>query len=160
MEHPVRSIGRIRTPFAKPAGMPIQPRYADGSPGRIEVAPEFQEGLRDLDGFSRLWAIYLFHRSEGFRLTVTPYLDDRPRGLFATRAPKRPNPLGLSCYRVVSIEAGTIHVLDVDVLDKTPLLDLKPYVPDFDAWPKARAGWVDEVRGRKRHGRADSRFHE
>lgn len=160
MEHLVRPIGFIRSPFTEPSGMPIQPRYAEGARGRLELEPGLEDGLRDLDGFSRLWALYLFHRSEGYRLSVTPYLDQHPRGLFSTRAPRRPNPIGLSCYRIASVDAAVIEVLDVDVLDGTPLLDVKPYVPAFDAWPDSRAGWADQAGPGNAAGRADTRFHE
>jgi tRNA-Thr(GGU) m(6)t(6)A37 methyltransferase TsaA len=158
MELMMRPIGRIRSPFTEPQGMPIQPRYAEGARGRIEIDPEYHEGLADLDGFERLWVVYVFHRSEGHALTVTPYLDRRPRGLFATRAPRRPNPVGLSCYRILSIEAGRIEVADVDAIDETPVLDLKPYVPAFDAWPASRAGWADAANAPDAAGRADDRF--
>jgi tRNA-Thr(GGU) m(6)t(6)A37 methyltransferase TsaA len=158
MELVMRPIGSIRTPFTRTAGMPIQPRYAEGARGRIEIDPEYREGLSDLDGFSRLWALYAFHASSGFALTVTPYLDRQPRGLFSTRAPRRPNPIGLSCFRVIAVDAEGIEVADVDVLDGTPLLDLKPYVPAFDAWPQARAGWADAAGASGAPGRADDRF--
>ena len=158
MDQLVRPIGRIRTPFTRTPGMPIQPRYAGGARGRIELEPSYRAGLADLDGFSRLWAIYLFHASSGFSLTVTPYLDREPRGVFATRAPRRPNPIGLSCYRILTVDEAGIDVCDVDVLDETPLLDLKPYVPAFDAWPDARAGWADEAGASEHPGRADDRF--
>ena len=152
-------IGVVRSPFTTPEDMPIQPSGARGVSGSIELKEEFVEGLKDLDGFSHLYLLYHFHQSQGFSLTVTPFLDKTPRGLFATRAPKRPNPIGLSVVRLDRIEGRVIHILDVDVLDGTPLLDLKPYVPRFDA-PKedVRSGWVDNSAMNPEDIRADDRF--
>ncbi len=152
-------IGVVRSPFTTREDMPIQPSGARGVSGSIELKEEFVEGLKDLDGFSHLYLLYHFHQSQGFSLTVTPFLDKTPRGLFATRAPKRPNPIGLSVVRMDRIEGSVIHILDVDVLDGTPLLDLKPYVPKFDA-PKVdvRSGWVDNSAMKPEDIRADDRF--
>jgi tRNA-Thr(GGU) m(6)t(6)A37 methyltransferase TsaA len=152
-------IGVVRSPFTTREAMPIQPSGARGVSGSIELKEKFVEGLKDLEGFSHLYLLYHFHQSRGFSLTVTPFLDKTPRGLFATRAPKRPNPIGLSVVRLDRIEGSVIHILDVDVLDGTPLLDLKPYVPKFDA-PKedVRAGWVDSSAMKPEDIRADGRF--
>ncbi|MCF8080479.1 MAG: tRNA (N6-threonylcarbamoyladenosine(37)-N6)-methyltransferase TrmO [Desulfobacterales bacterium] len=153
-------IGVIRSPFTIREDMPIQPSGARGVSGRIELKEEFAEGLNDIDGFSHLYLLYHFHQSSGYCLKVTPFLDKTPRGLFATRAPKRPNPIGLSVVRLEKIEGSTIHILDVDVLDGTPLLDLKPYVPAFDvpADKDVRTGWVDNSAMRPEDIRADGRF--
>jgi tRNA-Thr(GGU) m(6)t(6)A37 methyltransferase TsaA len=110
----------------------------------VVISPEYQEGLQDLDGFSHLFLIYHFHLSRPYTLKVKPFLDATTRGVFATRAPARPNPIGLSVVRLERIEANTLFIVDVDVVDGTPLLDIKPYVPAFDAQPGARSGWLSE----------------
>lgn len=151
-------IGLIHTPFTKLEGMPIQPSGAEGVKGQIEVYPQFQSGLKDLEGFSHIVLLYHLHRSEGYNLHVIPFMDDKPRGLFATRAPKRPSPIGLSVVQLDRIEDGKIHVVNVDMLDGTPLLDIKPYVPEFDSPPTVRLGWLEEAsKGVSRH-RSDERF--
>ena len=140
MTEPVayRPIGIIRTPFLAAEGMPIQATAAVGVPGRIELDAEFLEGLADLDGFSHLILVYHLHRVSAARLTVTPFLDDRPHGIFATRSPARPNPIGLSTVRLVAITGSTIEVEDVDMVDGTPLLDIKPYFASTDCFPGAK----------------------
>ncbi len=152
-----RSIGVIRTPFANVEGMPIQPSRARDVEGIIEVFPEFQEGLSDLEGFSHLILLYHFHRVRGYSLRVIPFLDKEPRGIFATRAPKRPNPIGLSVVRLRGMEGNRLWVLDVDILDGTPLLDIKPYVPEFDSRSRVRIGWLEEAK-RERKILSDDRF--
>ena len=159
-----RPIGVIRTPYAEPAGTPIQGALAAEVPGTVEVDPALADGLADLDGFSHVILLYAFHRSEGFALTVTPYLDDEQRGLFATRAPRRPNPIGLTVVRLRSVEGTTLHVAGVDMLDGTPLLDIKPYTPTFDAPPDPMNGWMAthldaRARGATVRDVADERFH-
>jgi len=151
-------IGTIHSPFVEIAGMPIQPSGAAGVRGRIEVLPQYVAGLRDLDGFSHIIMLYHFHRVREARLQVTPFLDSEPRGLFATRAPKRPNPIGLSVVKLMSIQGNVLHVENVDVLDGTPLLDLKPYVPEFDVHPADRTGWLQHIQGEARNRRSDERF--
>lgn len=150
-------IGFIETPFREPAGTPIQPSRAQGARGRVHVAPEFQAGLTDLGGFERIWLVYWFHRAAAANLLVTPFLDTRKRGVFSTRAPARPSPIGISAVRLLEVrEGGILEISDVDILDGTPLLDIKPYVPEFDSYARSRAGWFDES-GSKR-GVADERF--
>jgi tRNA-Thr(GGU) m(6)t(6)A37 methyltransferase TsaA len=151
-------IGLIRSPYTQVEEMPIQPTGARGIRGRIELADQYAEGLRDLDGFSHLILLYHFHRSEGYRLTVTPFLDTTPRGLFATRAPKRPNSIGLSVVRLEKIEGAVLSVVDVDILDGTPLLDIKPYVSAFDTPQDVRSGWIGESGKTAVSIRADDRF--
>ncbi len=151
-------IGIIHSPFTEPAGMPIQPAGARGVAGQIHLDPAYAGGLADLDGFSHLILLYHFHRVEGFSLTVTPFLDDQSHGLFATRAPRRPNPIGLSVVRLVRVEGTVLHIEDVDVVDGTPLLDVKPYVPAFDAPPAERCGWLEQNAARTGQARADERF--
>jgi tRNA-Thr(GGU) m(6)t(6)A37 methyltransferase TsaA len=152
------SIGIIRSPYQDPAGMPIQPAGAGGIPGRVEVFEEYRAGLADLDGFSRIILIYPFHRSAGYSLVVTPFLDSRPRGLFSTRAPRRPNAIGLSTVRLVGVKDRELSIEDVDILDGTPLFDIKPYVPAFDSYPDERSGWLSGCDERLVSARSDGRF--
>ncbi len=136
-------IGLIHSPFTNRHQTPIQPnRSPEG--GQVVLLPEYEAGLQDLDGFSHIILLYHFHRADpGFELSVTPFLDDAPKGLFATRYPRRPNSIGLSVVRLVRREGRVLHVDGIDVLDGTPLLDVKPYVPAFDAFPDATLGWLD-----------------
>jgi tRNA-Thr(GGU) m(6)t(6)A37 methyltransferase TsaA len=138
--------------------MPIQPTGASGVRGRVEVFPEYADGLQDLDGFSHVILLYQFHRSRGFELRVVPFMDTKVRGVFATRAPKRPNPIGLSVVRLEKIKGRVLHVEGVDALDGTPLLDVKPYVPEFDSRQDVRTGWISEVNGTARGRHSDERF--
>ena len=151
-------IGTIHTPWTGTAGMPIQPSGAGGVPGTVEIFPAFAEGLRDIEGFSRIILIYSFHRSLSYDLITKPFLDTVPRGVFATRSPKRPNAIGLSCVRLVGKDKNILNIEDVDMLDGTPLLDIKPYVPAFDAYPDAACGWLENVAGNARSVRSDERF--
>jgi tRNA-Thr(GGU) m(6)t(6)A37 methyltransferase TsaA len=151
-------IGTIHSPFHDIAGMPIQPNGARDVPGTVEILAQYREGLRDLDGFGRIILIYAFHRCADHQLTVKPFLDPTPRGIFATRSPKRPNAIGLSVVRLMEVNGGTLTIADVDVLDGTPLLDLKPYVPAFDAYPGSRCGWLEAVAGNAETVRSDDRF--
>jgi tRNA-Thr(GGU) m(6)t(6)A37 methyltransferase TsaA len=153
-----KPIGIIHTPFATPEGMPIQPAGAAGVHGTVEVFEEYQAGLKDLDGFSHIILLYHFHRSQGFSLRLVPFMDTQSRGVFATRAPKRPNPIGLSIVALDSIEDGVLRVQNVDILDGTPLLDIKPYVPEFDSHTDIRTGWLEEVRKTVATRRSDDRF--
>ena len=138
-------IGVIRSEHVETDKTPIQPVYAKECKGRAEILPEFVEGLRDLEGFSHLYLIYHFHRAPPAKLKVKPFLQDIERGLFATRAPCRPNPIGLSVVRLVKIEGTTLHLEDVDILDGTPLLDIKPYTTKFDCIVTTRNGWQDTI---------------
>jgi tRNA-Thr(GGU) m(6)t(6)A37 methyltransferase TsaA len=140
MSFNLHPIGLIRSPFTDPAQVPIQAALSQAR-GQIELYPEYAAALADLDGFSHLHLLYVFHRSAGFELRVTPFLDTQPRGLFATRYPKRPNPLGLSVVRLLAVRGCLLDVEGLDVLDHTPLLDIKPYVPQFDERAGVRTGW-------------------
>jgi tRNA-Thr(GGU) m(6)t(6)A37 methyltransferase TsaA len=140
MEFVMRPIGVIHSPFIDRQKTPIQPAHSQAA-GEIEVYPQFAEGLQDLEGLSHIILLYVFHRSQGYRLRVRPFLDDRERGLFATRYPKRPNPIGLSIVRLLGREENILRIAGVDVIDGTPLLDIKPYVPDFDLMNDVRTGW-------------------
>ena len=155
-----RKIGVIHSPFTSPVGMPIQPGGAEGVQGKIEIQDEFLEGLTDLEQFSRIILLYPFHKSQGYSLQVTPFLDTRKHGVFATRAPRRPNAIGISIVKMLGIEGNVIHVEGIDVLDGTPLLDIKPYVPEFDAYPDAIAGWFTECKNSVSEFRSDDRFQE
>ena len=153
-------IGIIHSPFSEPVGAPIQPCFAEGVEGEAEIYEQFAQGLADLEGFSHLHLIYHFHRAAGYSLVVTPYLDDVPRGLFATRAPRRPNPLGLSVVRLLGVQRNRLALAELDVVDGTPLLDIKPFNPAIDHRSDCRVGWMtDRVQGSDR-GRADARFAE
>jgi tRNA (adenine37-N6)-methyltransferase len=152
------TIGTIHSPFLTREGSPIQPQGAKGVRGRVVVLPEYQAGLRDLDGFSHVFLLYSFHLSQGFELAVVPFLDDHSHGVFATRAPRRPNPIGLSIVRLLRIEGSTLEVEDVDVVDGTPLLDIKPYVPEFDSRETERIGWLEGKATGAAETKADGRF--
>jgi tRNA-Thr(GGU) m(6)t(6)A37 methyltransferase TsaA len=138
-------IGVLRSPFLEPSDIPRQPAGPRSAPGRIELRPELAPGLQDLDGFSHILVLFHFHRSTDFSLLVNPPRDSVPHGVFATRSPRRPNPIGLSVLRLLRIEGNVLHVDDVDALDGTPVLDIKPYIPESDAWPEARAGWLEQA---------------
>ncbi|MGB2876739.1 MAG: tRNA (N6-threonylcarbamoyladenosine(37)-N6)-methyltransferase TrmO [Dehalococcoidales bacterium] len=152
----VQTIGIIRSPFKEPTGTPIQASVAQDAEGIIEVYPQFVQGLKDLDGFDRIWLLYWFHQAAPAKMIVTPFMDDKPRGLFATRAPCRPNPIGISPVRLLKIEASCLHIADIDVLDGTPLLDIKPYAPKFDHFAVGRVGWMEGAEHNRRL--ADNRF--
>jgi len=152
-----RPIGIIHSPYPDPAGVPIQGFLAKNVRGSVEVFPEFGEALADLDGFSHIILIYHFHRSSGFAQKCRPFLDTRERGVFATRAPRRPNPIGISIVGLLGMDACRLAVDSLDIVDGTPLLDIKPYVPDFDIRDAVRAGWYATA-ANKGQTVADSRF--
>jgi tRNA-Thr(GGU) m(6)t(6)A37 methyltransferase TsaA len=145
-----RPIGIIHSPFNSLADMPIQPTSDVSGSGIVEIFPEFVDGLKDLEGFSYIYLLYHFHKVRQSNLVVTPFLDVEPRGIFATRAPNRPNPVGLSLVELVRIENNLIYVERVDVLNETPLLDIKPYVPEFEHIHDVRIGWLEQVRDQVR----------
>ncbi|MGZ5521295.1 MAG: tRNA (N6-threonylcarbamoyladenosine(37)-N6)-methyltransferase TrmO [Halobacteriota archaeon] len=140
-----KPIGVIHSEHAIVEETPIQPAYAKGCRGRTEIFPEYEEGLRNLDGFSHIYLIYHFHLSESVKLIVKPFLQDVERGVFATRAPSRPNMIGLSIVELVRREGNVLYLDGVDILDGTPLLDIKPYIARFDCVQTLRNGWQDEV---------------
>ena len=154
----LKPIGIVHSPFKELNGMPIQPAGAVGVKGTVEVFEEYRAGLKELDGFSHIILLYHVHRSQGFKLHVVPFMDSEPRGLFATRAPKRPNPIGLSVVQLDKIEDGVLQIQKVDILDGTPLLDIKPYVPEFDAEVKVRTGWLEAARKTVSDRKSDDRF--
>jgi tRNA-Thr(GGU) m(6)t(6)A37 methyltransferase TsaA len=151
-------IGIIQTPFTDIAGMPIQPNGARGIRGSVRIFSKYAEGLGDIEGFSHLFLIYAFHHCTSYQLAVTPFLDTISRGVFATRAPRRPNAIGLSTVRLIEVNGTTLVVEDVDILDGTPLLDLKPYVPAFDSYPNASSGWLERNTQEANSVRSDERF--
>jgi len=144
MEIIYKPIGVIKSPFKKKEGTPIQPKAAKGIKGVVEVFEEFKGGLKDLDGFSHIILIYHFHLSKKYNLLVKPYMDDNFRGVFATRAPARPNNIGISVVKLLKIEDNKLYIENVDIIDGTPLLDIKPYVPEFETEEKIRKGWLEE----------------
>ena len=158
MEIKYRPIGIIHSPFADIEGMPIQPKGASNIQGTIEIFPEFAKGLKDLIGFSHIILLYHFHQVKGSKLIVTPFMDSRSHGVFATRAPKRPNPIGLSIVKLISIEQNILDIKNVDVIDGTPLLDIKPYVPEFDQHKADHIGWLEQAKGKIQSKKSDGRF--
>lgn len=135
-------IGVLRTPYQQKAGVPIQGVLAPGSEGTAEIFNTFAPGLKDIEGFSHLILIYVFDRSSGYELVCKPYMEDLEHGVFAMRAPRRPNPIGLSVVRLRKREGRVLHLSEVDMLDRTPLLDIKPFVPLFDHRKDVRVGWM------------------
>ncbi len=151
-------IGVIHSPFTDTAGMPIQAVAAQGVAGWIELDPAYEAGLRDLEGFDYITLIYYLHLIREGSLTVTPFLDNQTHGIFATRSPKRPNAIGLSTVRLRGITSTRLDIEDVDMVDGTPLLDIKPYVPTFDVRVTDRIGWFTGNIERVNETRADRRF--
>jgi tRNA (adenine37-N6)-methyltransferase len=146
-ENPIiyKPIGMIHSEHVTAEKTPIQPAYAKGCKGRVELFPEFAEGLSDLDGFSHIYLIYHLHRAGSGRLKVKPFLQDVERGVFATRSPRRPNPIGLSIVELLGREGNVLHLDCVDILDGSPLLDIKPYTAKFDCIDTTRNGWQDDI---------------
>ncbi|TET90668.1 MAG: tRNA (N6-threonylcarbamoyladenosine(37)-N6)-methyltransferase TrmO [Methanomassiliicoccales archaeon] len=155
-----KPIGIIHSPFRDPHGTPIQPTSAKDIDGTVEIFPEYVAGLKDVEGFSHIILVYHFHLSKEVSLEVTPYMDDELHGVFSTRAPTRPNPIGISTVRLVKVEGRELHIRDVDIVDGTPLLDLKPYVPDFDAREREKIGWLEGNVEKLPKTRDDGRFTE
>jgi tRNA-Thr(GGU) m(6)t(6)A37 methyltransferase TsaA len=153
-------VGVVRSPLKEPYGAPIQSVAARDIEGVVEVFPEYAEGLRDIEGFSHLILIYHFHLSNKSSLIVKPYLDDETHGVFATRAPARPNPIGVSVARLVRVDGTRLHVTGVDILDGTPVLDIKPYVTQFDAIEAERIGWLKGRINMVDDTKDDARFHK
>ena len=152
----MKPIGVIRSPFDEPSGAPIQ--RTGGAEGTVEVFPEYADGLRDVEGFSHLILVYCFHRSRPFSLLQVPILDTVERGVFAIRSPSRPNPVGVTVVELVGVDGARLRVRGVDMIDGTPLLDIKPYFAAVDAIPGASAGWAEGRESRFRRERADGRF--
>lgn len=153
-----KPIGIIHSPFKEPKGTPIQSTAAKDIEGTIDIFPEYTDGLQDLDGFSHIILIYHFHLSKKAPLLIKPYMDSKPHGVFAIRAPSRPNPVGLSTVRLIGIEKNKILVRDIDIVDGTPLLDIKPYVPEFDTRKVVKTGWLEKNVRKLIKSKDDGRF--
>lgn len=151
-------IGIIHSPHKIKAGTPIQPSRLNRSPGEVEIFTEFRSGLQDLEGFSKIFLIYHLHKIKAAKLEVVPYLEDQTRGIFATRAPSRPNPIGLSLVDLISIQDGILKVSGLDILDGTPLLDIKPFIPEVDHAEGIKVGWLEGKTHRFQSHKADDRF--
>ena len=151
-------VGVVHSPHKELAGMPVQPPSAAGIAGEIEIFPEYAEGLLDIEGFSRIMVFYHLHRSAGPLLSAIPFLDTVPHGVFASRIPRRPNSLGFSVVRLLSRDRNILKIADVDILDGTPVLDIKPYVPEFDSYPNESSGWFAEKLDDMSSKRSDDRF--
>jgi len=143
----LRVIGTILSPFPRPEGTPIQPRYAREARGEAVVDEPFAAALDDVEGFERLWLLFRCHLSAAWRPHVIPFRDEKEHGLFATRAPSRPNPIGLSAVRLLERRGNRLLVAELDVVNGSPLLDVNPHVPAFDAFPGARTGWLADREG-------------
>jgi len=142
MEIILRPIGVIRSPFTEKEKTPIQASRSQAI-GQVEIYPEFADGLKDIEALSHIYLLYAFHESQGYQLQVKPFLDNQEHGIFASRYPYRPNPIGISIVKLVSRKHNMLTVEGIDTLDGTPLLDIKPYVPDFDLRTDVRAGWYE-----------------
>ena len=158
MSMTIKPIGIIETPFNDLKGMPIQPSGAADIQGTIIINKEYEQGLSDLEGFSHIILLYHFHQSQGYNLMVTPFMDDQKRGLFSTRAPRRPNSIGLSIVHLIKREKNRISIKGIDVLNGTPLIDIKPYVPGFDAKDVTKLGWLDKNYKKSESLKSDDRF--
>lgn len=152
------SIGIIHTPFKRKEGMPIQSSGSDGIRGTIKLKKKYVDGLSDLERFSHIYLIYHFHKSKGFDLQVIPFLDDKPHGIFATRAPRRPNSIGISVVKLIGIKDNILEIENVDMLNGTPLLDIKPYISQFDIHKIERSGWINNKTGYPNETKSDKRF--
>jgi tRNA (adenine37-N6)-methyltransferase len=151
-------IGTIHSPYKSLVGMPIQPSAAVGIKGFVELNKNLESALVDLDGFSHIYLIYYFHLSKTFKLKVKPFLEDQSHGLFSTRAPNRPNQIGLSVVKLTSIEQNVLHIENVDIIDGTPLLDIKPYVKQMEPTQDLRVGWLEKHTSLVNSKRSDDRF--
>ncbi|WP_338357974.1 tRNA (N6-threonylcarbamoyladenosine(37)-N6)-methyltransferase TrmO [Yeosuana marina] len=139
----INTIGIIHTPFNSIKGMPIQPFAAEGVKGHIELFPEYTQGLTDLEGFSHITLVYHLHKINGYDLMVKPFMDNKEHGIFATKSPKRPNAIGISTVKILEIKHNVIHIEMVDMLNGTPLIDIKPFFSKFDNRTDTKSGWLD-----------------
>ena len=151
-------IGIIHSPFNDLSEMPIQPTSESSADGHLEIYPEFAKGLKDLGGFSHIYLIYHLHKSPPAKLEVTPFLDKEPHGIFATRAPRRPNPIGLSLVKLIRVDGNLVYVEEIDILNGTPLLDIKPYIPQFENTNQVSVGWLKKTREEIEKKNSDARF--
>ncbi len=153
-----KQIGVIHSPFTCLENMPIQPPLSNNAMGKIEIFPEYLEGLRDLEGFSHIVLLYHFHKADVPRLTLAPFLDQQEHGIFATCAPVRPNAIGLSIVELVSREKNILTIKNLDMLDGTPLIDIKPYIEKFHHPLHSKTGWLEGKEDRFETTKSDSRF--
>jgi len=153
-----KPIGIIHSPYKEPRGTPIQPTAAKDVEGTVEIFHEYAEGLKDIEGFSHIILVYHFHLSKEFSLKIKPYMDNSLRGVFATRSPSRPNPIGISVVRLIRVKGNILHIRDVDIVDGTPLLDIKPYVPEFDVRKVEKIGWLEKKVKKLHKIKDDGRF--
>jgi tRNA (adenine37-N6)-methyltransferase len=151
-------IGVVHSPFKEPKNVPIQASASKGTKGTIEIYPQFAEGLRDLEGFSHIILLYHFHLVKDSPLIVKPFLDDTPHGVFATRSPARPNKIGISIVQLTGIVGNILHIEDIDIIDGTPLLDIKPYIPQFDCRKTDKIGWFGSKISKLGATKDDGRF--
>ncbi len=155
----IKPIGIIHTPHKEIKNMPIQPIAAGDAKGYIELLPEYTEGLKDLEGFSHITLLYHFHKVKGYELQVVPFMDSEKRGIFSCKAPKRPNAIGTSTVKLLSIEKNILHIEQVDMLDGTPLIDIKPFFPKYDNRENVTIGWLEKSKDLPiKKMRADERF--
>jgi len=139
----IKPIGIIHTPYKKPKGMPIQGKFEKGVTGIVELFKEYQDGLKDIEGFSHIILVYYFNRSDDEKLLGKPFLEEQKHGIFAIRSPHRPNHIGVSIVKLEKVEKNIVNFSEVDILDGTPLLDIKPYVSHFDSRDEVKNGWID-----------------
>ncbi len=160
MKIELNSIGTIHSPHKELEGMPIQPTGAKGVHGEIEIKDQYAAGLKDIEGFSHLILIYYLHECRNEALEVKPFMDDATHGVFATRAPKRPNHIGMSTVKLEGVDGNVLYISNVDILDGTPLLDIKPYVPQLfeDTIDELRIGWFEKNHHKAKKQKADDRF--
>lgn len=160
MKIELESIGTIHTEFTKIEGMPIQPTGAKGVKGEIVIKDKYADGLKDLEDFSHINILYLLHKVDGYLLEVKPFMDNNTHGVFATRSPKRPNRIGSSVVKIDKIEGNTVYVSNIDVLNETPLLDIKPYVPQLyeDTIDELKIGWFEANHNKAKSQKSDDRF--
>ena len=156
--HKIKPIGIIHSPYNSIKDMPIQPKGALEVEGYVIVDEEYAAGLQDLDGFSHIYLLYSFHEAKRIELRVKPFMDEQTRGVFATRSPLRPNHIGISIVKLIRVEGNKLFVRGIDVLDKTPLLDIKPYIEKFDAVQESVSGWQQASDEEIRKKRSDNRF--
>jgi tRNA-Thr(GGU) m(6)t(6)A37 methyltransferase TsaA len=154
----MKALGTIHTPFDKLEDMPIQPKGAAEVIGTIELEEQYTEGLADLNGFSHIYLLYEFHMAQRTALTVTPFMDTTPRGVFATRSPLRPNHLGISIVKLIGVEKNIVTVQGIDILNGSPLIDIKPYIAAFDAVQQSQSGWMKGSEDEVAEKRSDLRF--
>ncbi len=154
----MQPIGIINTPFETLENMPIQPRGAPDTTGNVLLNEEYIQGLKDLDGFSHIYLIYQFHKAKKTELSVIPFMDTKERGVFATRSPLRPNHIGISIVRLIKVEGPMLTVGGIDVINGTPLLDIKPYINNFDSIENSLSGWMKAGKKEVSIKRSDTRF--